>query len=60
MKIIWAKQIKSYYAFLIIYKGGKHKMIFRKDLTNQTYGFWTVLEFDQERSDKEKRTYWKC
>lgn len=35
-------------------------MIFRKDLTNQTYGFWTVLEFDQERSDKEKRTYWKC
>lgn len=35
-------------------------MKFRKDLTGNRYGSWTVLEFDQERSDKTKRAYWKC
>ena len=35
-------------------------MNFRKDLTGNIYGYWTVLSFDQELSNKRDRTYWKC
>lgn len=35
-------------------------MKYRKDLTNNRYGFWLVKEFDQEKSNMTNRAYWKC
>lgn len=44
----------------ILHMGDKHSMKYRKDLTNNKYGFWLVKEFDQEKSDATHRAYWKC
>ena len=35
-------------------------MTFRENLTNRQYGFWTVLAYDQELSDKTHKSHWKC
>ena len=33
-------------------------MRIKEDLTNKQFNFWTVLKFDEEKSQDKKKHYW--